>query len=64
MDLVHHCLASGRRVQRSVLEVVLKIALEAEYSTRAPVPQVRCRTSNCVCCVRMGLFMRATDVSA
>jgi hypothetical protein len=40
MDLVHHCMASKSRVQRPVLEVVLKIALEAEYRRDAPVPQV------------------------
>jgi hypothetical protein len=40
MELVHLCLASGSRVQRSVLEVALRIVLEAEYRRSAPVPQV------------------------
>jgi hypothetical protein len=40
MTLVHHCMASGTRVQRSVLEVVLRLALETEYTRQLPVPEV------------------------
>lgn len=40
MALVHHCLASGMRVQRSVLDVALKIVLEAEYNRNGPVSTV------------------------